>query len=64
MPQRPPQWLTVPQTARRTGLSERTIWSLIASGELRSIKVGSARRVPVCELAALEARLLDQDGAA
>ena len=32
--------------AAQTKLSERKVWDLIATGELRSVKIGSSRRVP------------------
>ena len=37
----------MPQTAERLGLSERTVYVLISSGQLRSIKINSSRRVAV-----------------
>jgi excisionase family DNA binding protein len=52
-------WLTIGEAAHRLHLSVRTVERLIASGELRSVKVHGARRVPVPELAAYEQRLLD-----
>ena len=41
-----PLLLTVRQTARELGLSRSTIYALIGSGELASVKIGRSRRVP------------------
>ena len=38
--------LTVPQVEAATGLSRATVSRLLASGELRSMKIGRCRRVP------------------
>lgn len=54
-----PHWLTTRQVSEETGLSERTIQDWIASGKIRSIKIGAARRIPATELQALEERLLE-----
>ena len=43
---RPPLLLTVRQAARELGLSRSTIYSLISTGELASIKIGRSRRIP------------------
>jgi excisionase family DNA binding protein len=37
--------LTVPQVAVMLNFSEATIWKLIASGEIRSVKEGWSRRI-------------------
>lgn len=42
----PPLLLTVRQAARELGLSRSTIYSLISTGELASIKIGRSRRIP------------------
>jgi excisionase family DNA binding protein len=39
--------LRVEEAARRLGISRAQTYRLIASGELSSVKIGSARRVPV-----------------
>ena len=57
-----PQWLTVKETAQRLHLSDRMVQHLIQSGELRSVKVGRARRIPSTEICAYEARLLEKQG--
>lgn len=38
--------LTVEQTARRLGLGRTTVFGLIRTGELRSVRIGRARRIP------------------
>ena len=44
--------LTVEAAARRIGMSRGALYPLVMSGEIPSMKIGRARRVPV---AALEA---------
>lgn len=46
----PRRLLRVPEAAEALAVSEALAWSLIKSGGLRSIKVGTARRVPVTAL--------------
>ena len=38
------------QASRITGLSERTIWRLCASGQLRTIKIGRATVIPISSI--------------
>jgi excisionase family DNA binding protein len=38
---------TVAEAARALSLSRTTIYALFASGELRSVQIGRARRVPL-----------------
>ncbi len=40
-----PGLLTIREVVDRSALSRRTIYSLIRSGELPSVKIGGARRV-------------------
>lgn len=40
-----PYYLTVPQIAVRWNVSERTVWRLISTKELPSVRFGSLRRV-------------------
>jgi excisionase family DNA binding protein len=47
----PAKLLGVREAAARLGVSERTIRALIASGELRSLRVGRRRLVPVDAIA-------------
>lgn len=42
----PERLLKVPQVAEILGLGEAKTWELVATGELRSLKSGRARRVP------------------
>ena len=42
-----PLAVTVDDAAAMLGVSDRTIFSLISEGQLASIQIGSARRVPV-----------------
>lgn len=37
--------LKVPRVAKMLGVSQVTVWRLIGSGELESIKVGRSRRI-------------------
>jgi excisionase family DNA binding protein len=37
--------LRVPEVARRLDVSQVTVWRLVGSGELESIKVGRSRRI-------------------
>lgn len=43
--------VSVPQAAASLGVSVRTAWALVASGQLRTIRVGRRRIVPLAELA-------------
>lgn len=38
--------LSIPETAKDLGVSERQVYKLIATGELRSFKIGRRRLVP------------------
>lgn len=51
---------TVEQAAHRLACSERTIFKLMATGKLESIKVLGARRIPADALAAYVQRLRDE----
>ncbi len=41
---------TVPQAAALLAVSENTVWNLIRKGELRGVKIGTARRIAHSEL--------------
>ena len=41
---------TVPEAAERTGLGRTTIYALLSSGRLGSVKVGARRLIPAAEL--------------
>jgi len=49
--------LTTAQAAERLGLSRATIQRLLASGELASVHVGRAHRIPVTDLERFVERL-------
>jgi len=42
--------LTVPEAAERLGLGRSFTYELVQRGEIASLKLGRARRVPVAEL--------------
>ena len=45
------------EAAQRLGLSRTKVYELMASGQLRSVKIGAARRVSATALAEFVARL-------
>lgn len=45
-PARNVRLLTVPQGAKRLGISESKVWQLMAAGRLRSVKIDNSRRIP------------------
>jgi excisionase family DNA binding protein len=51
----------VTEAGRRLSLSRSVVYELLDSGELRSLKVGARRLVPVSQLHALVARALGDD---
>ena len=55
--------LTVPEAADALGLCRSVIYELLLCGELRSIKIGRARRIPLTVLEEFVARRLDGAGA-
>ena len=61
-----PLALTIAETARMLGLSRATVYSLTRSGDLPSIKIGRAVRVPINALnewlaARTEGSAIDKD---
>ena len=56
--------MTIPEAARRLALSRSTLYRLIRQGQLRTIRVGRARRVPVTELARFTEQLVAEAGSA
>ena len=42
--------LTVPEVARRLGMGRSFVYQLVSKGEIPSIKLGRARRIPVSAL--------------
>ena len=52
--------LTVPEAARRLAVSRSTIYKLIRNGQLLSVKVAGARRIPTIALYDFFSDLLDE----
>lgn len=50
--------LTVEQAAETIGIGRTTTFALVKSGELKSVKVGRLRRIPLAEVNAYTARLM------
>jgi len=44
--------LTVEEAARRLGVGRTTMYSLVASGQVQSVRIGRLRRIPTEALAA------------
>ncbi len=59
-----PMLLTAEDVAERTNLGRSTIYALLKSGELKSVKVGRARRIPAAALDEFIANLSRTQGAA
>lgn len=51
--------LKIPEVMERLSVGQTKVYELMSSGELRSVKVGRARRVPSDELERFVARLDD-----
>jgi len=45
-----PLVLSPAQAAQALGLSRAAVYNMMARGELRSVKLGASRRIPVAEL--------------
>lgn len=54
-----PTLLTVPEAMTALRLSRATVYDLIRSGELGSVKVGRCRRIPAQAVQAFVARLVE-----
>ncbi|MDZ4848510.1 MAG: helix-turn-helix domain-containing protein [Pirellulaceae bacterium] len=53
--------LSTREAARRLSISERTLWTLTDRGEIRCIRMGTAKRYPIIELERfIERKLLEQ----
>jgi excisionase family DNA binding protein len=52
--------LTVEEAAQALGVSRSTMYGFVSSGEIRSIKLGKCRRIPVDALAELIQRKADE----
>lgn len=55
----PPALLTVPEAMTALRLSRATVYDLIRSGELGSVKVGRCRRIPAQAVTTFVARLVE-----
>jgi excisionase family DNA binding protein len=55
----PPALLTVPEAMTALRLSRATVYDLIRSGELGSVKVGRSRRIPTQAVTTFVARLVE-----
>ncbi len=49
--------LNIPTCAKALALSQRKVWSMLATGELRAVRIGRAVRVDSRDLDALIERL-------
>ncbi|MCE7005469.1 helix-turn-helix domain-containing protein [Kibdelosporangium philippinense] len=56
--------LDVPAAARQLSISRTTMYALLKSGEIESVKIGTLRRVPLAALAAYTARKASEQRAA
>ena len=50
MPINLPEFVTAKQAADSLQVTTRTIFNLLKSGQLKSVKIGASRRIPVSEL--------------
>jgi excisionase family DNA binding protein len=57
----PIELLTVPEVMAALRLSRATVYDLIRSRQLRTVKIGRCRRIPPDELTAYLARLREED---
>ena len=53
--------LTIPEVAYRLGLGRSFVYELVMKGEIRSVKIGRARRVPKVALDDFVASCLNSD---
>jgi len=53
------QLLKVEEAALRLGIGRSKVYDLIASGELRSVRIGASRRLPVSEVKGFIVRMMD-----
>lgn len=60
---RPRLLLTIPEARDQLGISHAHIYRLMASGELRSIKLGRSRRIRYEDLVGFLTRLADESEA-
>lgn len=57
----PPRLLTVRESCKRLGISHPTLYELLNSGQIKSLKIGRARRVPSSEIDAFVRRQLAEE---
>ena len=50
------------EAADRLGVSRARLYELMACGEVRSVKIGSSRRIPAVDLEAFVTRLRSESG--
>ena len=55
--------VTLPDAAKYLAVSRGALYTLLSTGELASIHIGRARRVPITELRRFIAQRLEQDSA-
>jgi excisionase family DNA binding protein len=55
--------LTVDEAADRLGLGRTKVYDLLRRGQLTSVRIGTARRVPAVALEEYVERLLNEQGA-
>ena len=53
--------LTIPEVAQRLSLGRSFVYQLVMRGEIASIKIGRARRIPVNALEQFIAAQMDED---
>lgn len=58
-----PLLLTPAEAARRLSLGRSTLYQLVLTGEIESIKIGKSRRIPAAALAEYVDRKLREQGA-
>lgn len=59
-----PALLTVDQAGRELGCGRSHVYTLMAAGELRSVKIGRNRRIPAAEIGRYIDSLLEGQGGA
>ena len=54
--------LRVPEAAEALALSRAKVYQMLASGQLKSVKIGAATRIPIGALQRLVAQLCGEEG--
>ncbi|MCH8346694.1 MAG: helix-turn-helix domain-containing protein [Chloroflexi bacterium] len=57
-----PLLLTVPEAARRLSLARSTLYELVLTRQIESVKIGRSRRIPLDALVAYVDRLRREQG--